>query len=254
MKVLLAINTLTLIDNFVYSNHAQLYYRLGKGLKQEDDVILFHPFRMSIDRMRNMAVKTALDNECDWLFFVDDDVQVPRDAFFRLASHDKDIVAGVTYIRGYPFHPMIFRNKPESEGMDYLDDYTSHVQDDGLIECDAVGFSCVLIKIDLIRKMSSPYCITGANHTEDIYFCQKAIAEVPGTKIYVDPAVQTAHKLGVEFIEKSNIEPMKTYMEALDTKPEESEEGNRKDRSEKYLDENKINLESLESRLRIDKI
>ena len=171
MRVLLAINTLTAIDNFVYSNHAQLYYRLGKEMDKADEVIMFHPYRMSIDRMRNEAAKLALTYNCKWIFFVDDDVQIPWDSFFRLASHDKDIIAGVTHIRGYPFHPMIFKDNTKKSKSNYMDDYADHADKKGLVKCDAVGFSCCLIKTDLVRKMSQPYCITGSNHTEDIYFC-----------------------------------------------------------------------------------
>ena len=245
MKVVVAINTLTSLDNFVYSNHASFYYRMGKMLPRQDDVILFHPFRMSIDRMRNEACRVAMENDAEYIFFIDDDVQIPYDAFFQLRRHDKDVVAGVTYIRGYPFHPMIFKFR-EGNSEHYVDDYKEHICD-GLVECDAVGFSCCLIKTSLVRKMSTPYALTGSEHTEDIYFCAKAKAEVPDVGIYVDPNVQTAHKFSSEFIEDHNRKAFKAYCETMGMK--DTKATGRVDRSEEYLHENGITIKDLESRM-----
>lgn len=218
MKTLIAINNLVTVDQLAYANHIQFFYNLGKKFPN-DDFGLCNPRRMSIDRMRNFAAKACLDLNFDYLMFVDDDVLLPFNAFKRLQEADKDIAAGVTFIRGYPYHPMIFNflgpiiGNPNS--CHYMDDYLERADKNGLVECDGVGFSCALIKVDLLKKMTPPYFITGEHHTEDVYFCARAKKEVPGTTIYADSQVVTAHILGSDIIEPDNIAARKVFDEAL---------------------------------------
>src|SRR5687767_11134475 len=148
MKTLVGINNLTMVDQMAYANHSQFWYRLGvwKGKEeaagQSVEFALCNPRRMTIDRMRNEAAKIALEGEFDYLMFIDDDVLVPFDAFHKLVKHDKDIIAGVTIIRGYPFHPMIFNFSEEYKENSYVMDFKGKADPEtGLLECHAVGFS-----------------------------------------------------------------------------------------------------------------
>lgn len=45
---------------------------------------------------RNMTVKLALQEGCDYVFWIDADMKLPPDALLRLLAHDKDVV-GATY-------------------------------------------------------------------------------------------------------------------------------------------------------------
>jgi len=212
-KIVIGINTLTEVEQSVYSNHCQFWYRLGRNTKH--DFILHHPRRMSIDRMRNITAKVALDAKADYLMFIDDDVLIPLDTLDRLIAADVDIAAGWTIIRGYPYQNMFFRWVDElktSLSQVKTEDFT--YDEKGNIPVDAVGFSCVLIKCDLLRKMSPPFFVTGPFNTEDIYFCVKARKEFPETTMIVDPRVETAHNLGAEYIEPKNVKLYKSYMEA----------------------------------------
>ncbi len=219
MKIIIGINNLTSVDQLAYGNHLQFFYRLGRSAKPDDIHVVCNPRRMSIDRMRNFCAKVALEGEFDWLLFLDDDVIVPPPFKFleRMISYNKDILAGITIIRGYPFHPMVFKEGPDYPESFY-DDYKDHKDEEGLVECDAVGFSLCLIKVDLLRKMRPPYFITGPNHTEDIYFCKRAKEQVPGTKIYADPSIETGHILGSEIVEPNSIKFWKQLEE--DRNPE----------------------------------
>ena len=198
---MVAVNNLTEVNQLAYANHCQMWYRFGKTMPQ-DEFVFCNPRRMSIDRMRNFAAKACLDYDSDYLLFLDDDVLVPPSgALERLIKADKDVIAGVTLIRGYPYHPMIFNFMERLISNDgtkihYVDDYMERADpESGLLECDAVGFSFCLIKVSLLRKLQPPFFITGENHTEDVYFCNKARIEVPGTKIWVDTKVLTSHIL-----------------------------------------------------------
>ncbi len=214
--VLIGINNLIQIDQLAYANHMQFFFNLGK--KNPDiKFILCNPRRMSIDRMRNFCAAVALEHNIDELMFIDDDVLLPEDAYQKLAkfttSGEADVIAGVTLIRGYPFHPMIFNFKDKENH--YFDNYQEHVDENGLVTCDAVGFSCCLIKVDVLKQITPPYFITGEKHTEDIYFCQKVTRQIPGSKIRVHPGVETGHILGSDVIAPDSLKARKVYEETL---------------------------------------
>ena len=218
-KILVGINNLTTVSQLAYANHCQWWYRLGKELPQHD-FGLCNPRRMSIDRMRNFAGKCVVDLNFDYLLFIDDDVLLPMDTVKRLLDADKDIIAGVTLIRGYPYHPMIFNFLgpiiDEANKCHYVDNYQEKADPKtGLLECDAVGFSCCLIKAQVLRDLEPPYFITGQNHTEDVYFCNKAKTERRGTTVWVDTFVKTAHILGDDIIEPDNLGPRMAFDEAM---------------------------------------
>jgi hypothetical protein len=84
---------------------------------------------------------------------------------------------------------------------------------EGVIDVDAVGFSCALIKCSLLKKINPPYFVTGPFNTEDIYFCVKAQQLVPDVTIVVDTSVKTFHGVGMEFVGPENREAYKKYVE-----------------------------------------
>ena len=200
----------------------QFFFRLGVYKGRENaldpsgavDFALCNPRRMSIDRMRNEAAKIALDGDFDYLFFIDDDVLLPLDAFHRLRSHDKDIIAGVTHIRGYPYHPMIFNfTDPAYKSNTYVTDYKERAEASGLLKCDAVGFSCCLIHTRLLKRVSPPYFITSTHQTEDVFFCKRIRDFNPEQEIWVDVNVETGHLLGTDIIAPGNVKEWKEFDE-----------------------------------------
>lgn len=223
LKILVGINTLTSISRPAYSNHCQFWYRLGRNFP-DIDFILNNPERMSIDYMRNMSAKFALENDCDYLFFIDDDVLVPFDALKLLLAANADIAAGWTLIRGYPYKNMFFRWKDgirqDLENHPY--EIGDPLEDDGTLIVGAVGFSCCLIKMDLVRRVTQPYFITGPYNTEDIYFCCKAQKEFPDTRIVVVPQVLTTHMMGLEGISPLNRKAYTEYFEKMNARTVEA--------------------------------
>ena len=218
-RIMIGVNTLTSIDRCVYSNHCQIWFRLGRNFP-EIDFILNNPNRMAIDSMRNMTAKLALSSECDYIIFIDDDVCVPIDFLTRMLKAVKDgadIVAGWTIIRGYPYQNMFFRAAGPGaltyyEDKDFPEDLANN---DGILPVAAVGFSCVLIKCELLKKVEPPYFVTGPYNTEDVYFCLKATEAYPECKIVVDTNIKTSHNLGSEYIDPLNKLLYKKYVEEL---------------------------------------
>lgn len=223
ITTLVGINNLIQVDQLAYSNHINFFFRLGvwKGRElekfpdKEVEFALCNPRRMSIDRMRNEAAKIALEGDFDYLMFIDDDVLLPLDAWHRLVESDKDIVAGVTHIRGYPYFPMIFNFTDEDyKKNSYVVDYDEKAdKETGLLKCDAVGFSCCLIKVSLLKKIIPPFFITGSHQTEDVHFCKRAKEQVEDVSIYVNTRVRTAHILGSEIITPEHVKMQKEFDE-----------------------------------------
>lgn len=235
LKILIGINTLTQVEQSIYANHLQFFYRLGRKYGDKIDFIINTPRRQSIDRMRNVSAKIAVEHNCDYLMFIDDDVHIPTDTLDKLLEADRDIIAGWTIIRGYPFDNMFFKYKdgdttkliPYNEPFN-LEDFEEGNK--GLLKVAAVGFSCVLIKVSLLKEIETPYFVTGPYNTEDIYFCMKA-KSIKGKDFscYVHTGVLTSHILGPECIDPLNKEEYRNYYEKMnpelviqDTKPQDS--------------------------------
>lgn len=230
VKTLIGVNTLTEVDNSVYLAHNALWYELGKeyGSKGEK-FIMFNPYRTSIDNMRNTAVKIALEQQCDYLMFIDDDMILSPNTYKSLREADKDIVMALTYIRGYPYDPMHFIDSKSKEGdVKFLQtdkDFESRIDENGLVECDAIGNACVLYKTWIFNKFDPPYFVTLPKCTEDVYFCIKAKNTLgrQGVKIFVDTKVPTGHLGDKEVFHHDTIKKQREAFEVQYGKPEPSE-------------------------------
>ncbi len=85
-----------------------------------------------------------------------------------------------------------------------------------------------LIKVKLLKEMEMPFFVTGTGHTEDIYFCCKARAEVsPDVSIGVDTKVPTGHLLHKENVNIENIEKLKEYYKPVSELNGEAKSGDR---------------------------
>lgn len=239
MKIMIGVNTLTSIEQPVYANHCQFWFHLGRSMSSHQ-FIFNTPRRMSIDRMRNHTAKIALEMECDYILFIDDDVVVPIDCLQRLINCDADIAAGWTIIRGHPFPNMFMRFTDETKNvLEHCKDGT--FDDNAVVPVDAVGFSCALLKCSLLKKVPMPWFVTGAQNTEDVYFCVKASHFLPETKIVVDTRIKTAHALGTEFIDPTTKKAYRTFFEEcypegiINAETYEKDPDEIGDRGDKYL-------------------
>jgi hypothetical protein len=198
---------------------------------------------MSIDNARNTAADLAMKMECDYLMFIDDDVLIPKNTLDLLLKADKDIAAGLVIIRGVPFNVMAFRwldlgqkqeERPKEDERRSLTFYNDLPFVEGLtcaaeekherfrLDCehchkaplkeivnvDAIGFSCALIKTDVLHQLTTPYFVTGRHHTEDVYFCMKVQTELKdeagnSPSIVMHTGVKCGHLLNPEPIEWS---------------------------------------------------
>lgn len=207
MKIMVAVNMLTEIDSQVYPSHLQHMFRLGRNTDFE--LMLFTPRRMAIAAARNMAAKEALKNNCDYLFFYDDDMDLHPDTLKTLVSRDKDIIMGLCCIRGYPYRKMVFKwvdkegefssiadLRTKGKLMTFWEDCDKFANEQGVVEnAAAVGCACTLIKTEVFKFLEDPYFYTGTQNTEDTYFCMKAHNAIENLQVCVDTTVPAGHIL-----------------------------------------------------------
>lgn len=212
LKIMVGVNTLTSIQRAAYSNHCQFWFRLGRNYPNIQ-FALNHPYRQSIDRMRNQTADIALSNEMDYVLFLDDDVLVNpiQESLAMLIEANADIAAGWTIIRGYPFENMFFKYTEDGKGLIKPKTTDLVIKENGLIDCDAVGFSFCLIKCSLLKKIPTPWFVTGSNFTEDVYFCNKAREHYPNTTIVVDSRIKTGHLMDPEPLHPQNAGPLREF-------------------------------------------
>lgn len=211
-KVLVCTNVLDSVKSYAYGSHVQEWFRMGRHCK-EDEFILFHPERYSIDNARTQAANYAMYLECDYIYFLDDDMTLTPNTFSSLKAADGDVVQALTYIRGYPFDVMAFRGE-EKEGklkLEYFNDYKDHIEANGLVTAYAVGFACALLKVKPLLKLPPPFFVTGTGQTEDVYFCCKLKQYFPESRILVDTKVPTGHLLHNEVVGNHNVEKLRKF-------------------------------------------
>jgi hypothetical protein len=142
---------------------------------------------------RNDIALDALNNGTD-LFFLDSDIEFTTEAFKRLLSHKKPIVAGLYWQRSSPSLPVaykkvrpktLFRDTPVAE----------HITDiEPFMEVEGAGLGFCLIRHEVLKAVSkdcdNPFQPFG-NMGEDFSFfyrCRKK-----GYKVYLDTTLKLKH-------------------------------------------------------------
>jgi glycosyltransferase involved in cell wall biosynthesis len=204
-------NVLSNVNSLAYGSHCQEWYRMGRTTS--DNFILFHPDRFSIDNARNQAAKIALEQNADYIYFLDDDMVLTPNTYSSLKKANADVAQALTFIRGMPFEPMFFKNLGTEEriNLTYYRDYEGMIDLNGYVDTYAVGFACVLLKVESLKKIPPPYFITGAHTTEDVYYCVKLRQHLPDAKILVDTNVPTGHILHPEVVHRDTRNKLVQY-------------------------------------------
>lgn len=164
-----------------------------------------------VDDARNAMVRQFLMSKATHLVFIDNDVGFPPETLLKLASHDRDMVAGV-----YPL-------KEDTEG--YPVRLESGVElwadSDGLVEVTGLPTGFLKISRSCIEKMIEAYgdrkfigrgqdesdppnyilfertFENGVRYSGDYAFCEKWKAI--GGKMYVDPEMYFTHSGTIEW-------------------------------------------------------
>jgi len=194
-KILIAVPYDNDIPGATYDTHMEFMLELGRREP-------FLPYTVAFATVGGVFTPLAREKICegalrdgyDYVFMFDSDMSIPVDVLDRLYKHNVDIVAPLAFMRRPPYWPVIFMQlKGLEDGKQYFQNITvKNYPKDKLFEIDATGFGAVLIKTDVIRKMSPPYFMSTCGTGEDILFCYNAKNQA-GAKIYVDTSVKLGH-------------------------------------------------------------
>lgn len=183
--------------------------------------------RQMIELARNRIVFEAINNNFTHVLMVDDDNPIPPDTLEKMLDDDKDIVIA----------PIMSRNPNQNGGHDLCAFYKEEVagiklynnieqfKDDGYLhKIDAGGTGCILIKIDVLKKLfdiykdrvfertrdffEKPIMVDGKEYTErtmseDVQFCERAIDN--GFEIWLDSRIRPTHITGNKYIQYGSI-------------------------------------------------
>jgi len=247
VRVLLGIPTKGNTDPEAYDNRLELATHLGNlqtlshlgvkeycGVKYDiPDDVEYQFFLSTIGNVfvayaRQQMANLAINQGFDYLWMIDDDMIVPPDLFEKLVRHDKDVIAPLAFMRFYPHKPVIYNVVEGYDTVTKQHYYQNYVVDrypkNKLVECDAVGFGSVLIKVNILEKLEKPWFMVMTGAGEDIHFCHRA--KRAGFKIFMDTSVKLAHLGRRKKITEH------TYEHATDTDKEREEKGD----TDKYGD------------------
>lgn len=192
-----------------YDNHLLLAFHLGamqERLKAENAKVQYEFFWYTTGRIltalaREKLVQEALKADVDYIFMFDDDMLLPIDTVEYLLrdmqEHPEiDILAPLAFMRNPPHYAVIYTT---TEGYDqgshqpyFINNFVKNYPKDTLVECDAVGFGGVMIRMSMVKKLKPPYFFSTTGSGEDIYFCMKSRQEV-GARVFMDTRVKLGH-------------------------------------------------------------
>lgn len=121
---------------------------------------------------RQNVVRYALDDQADYILWLDSDMRFPKDALIRLLEHNQDIVAADYSTRRLPCIPT---SEKYGEGL-----VMPSPEAEGLFETSRIGMGLMLTRVDVFRQLERPWFSIGwspkANDYvgEDVYFCAQA--------------------------------------------------------------------------------
>lgn len=145
-------------------------------------------------RARNDIVKRAQEGGFDYIFMVDSDMIIPRDALEKMLEYPTEICLGLCPRKNTKEGKTCIYKLGQT---DYVDAYTyNDLPQEIRVLVHGGGMACALIKVEIFEHLVYPWFkyVTydnGAELSEDLYFCSQA--KVNGYNIFVDTRVRCGH-------------------------------------------------------------
>jgi len=141
---------------------------------------------------RNIATEAALEENFEWLFFIDSDMDFPIDTLARLKACNADIACTDMWSRNWPsFRTVMVLGEKDKDGKAQAIPVADEVAaNKAVVDVDLCGMACTLIRTSLLRKMKKPHFWT-AEHGEDATFCFNA--KEMGATVRCDFGVTAGH-------------------------------------------------------------
>ena len=185
------INNRPTMPKYFVKSLLELYIYTKKHL----DVDLKFMQANSVNHMRNLSVKLAIDGNFDYLVMLDDDHLYDKEFIVKFFQIGKDIITGCTNQRTFPYFPtQYYKIQKEMKTQKNL----CYFGEDKLEVIEASGPVGMLIKVDILKKMKWPYYFIDWKEPErvvggDMNFC-KTLKKL-GVPIYCDLSTNFPHEV-----------------------------------------------------------
>lgn len=177
-------------------------------VKPDLEFTIAYVSRMLPAMNRERIADKALSIGADYIFMFDDDMILPPDTFEKLYRHDVDVCGALAFTRNPPHLPVLYEEKTGWDKLNkreyFTEDWVMNYPKNKLVECDAVGFGCVLIKTSVLKRMEPPYFMCSSGTGEDIYFCIQA--KRAGARIFMDTSAKIGHLSNPSIIDEDTHE------------------------------------------------
>jgi GT2 family glycosyltransferase len=140
--------------------------------------------RTVVDHARNLIVLEAQKQNANYILFVDDDQILTPDLFFRLFSHQKDVVAALAFGRVQPYRPCVYSWETSRENGNLMVRDRPDLIKTGLQKVDAVGMGAMLIRMDVFKRLGPQPWFKFDEVGEDLTFCDRCAQK--GIPVYCD--------------------------------------------------------------------
>lgn len=208
-KVAIAIPNESQIQTEAYDNHLVSAMRLG-GMQERwryeqrnprYEFSWFTAGRMLTQMAREKLMEVALAAGMDFIVMYDDDMMLPPDMVIKLIEDmeqhpEIDVLAPLAFMRSAPHYAVMYTVK---EGFDpirreeyFINHWVVNYPKNKLVECDAVGFGAVIIRMSMVKKMTKPFFMSTSPTGEDILFCVNAKKQAKA-RVFMDTRIKLGH-------------------------------------------------------------
>ena len=138
---------------------------------------------------RDKIAMDAIENNCDYIMWLDSDMIYPANIISKLMSHNKDLCTGIYCKRVEPYTPCIYKLNE-----DKLVAYTDY-EENKLFKVEAAGFGCMLTKVSALKKIYEKFGgfffpVNGIGG-EDLSFLRRA--KDLGYELWCDSSIVCGH-------------------------------------------------------------
>jgi hypothetical protein len=136
-----------LYSHFSYSLSNMIKLTTLMGI---DTHLLFDSSTILINQ-RERLIDQAISLNSEWVLWLDSDMMFPPTTLIRLLSHNQDVIACNYMKRGYPFKTVTYSDLSNWEN------WIPITYSDELIDAEATGMGCLLMKTSIFNKLKKPY-------------------------------------------------------------------------------------------------
>lgn len=183
MKLLIAVPSVDMVHAEFVKSLVALTQRLNRD-GVESDVKLINGTLVYVARDRLAA--HAIQNHYTHVLWLDADMVFDDELLYDLQFAHKDFVSGIARSRRWPYTSCVFKDLNALERYDPFPNDT--------FEIAGCGFACVLMKVDILKKVWDKYktCfLPTSEFGEDLAFCKRA-ADL-GIRMWAEPGAKLGH-------------------------------------------------------------